>query len=538
MNIKQFKKRWLMSKIEPELFYMPAGKKEKEVKYVSISIRFIMSNKYDLGTKDFMPLTQEDISNYDYQNCSCGCVIKTSKEEIVYLRRSTYSYHYLRNIKCGKYSIKILLSNQAEIDNKWIDFEITEEDNNNTKIFVLSPQNNLFKTKSSLLSENKSDYLIFTSTSSDILEDNVNINNCEVYGNKKIEFYDKNNNLITTLDTTNSGFHCPLSFRGDVISPAYGGVGCNSLSLIVLMSERDVSKLSCSYDFNIEKRKSYNIYDDPLLASVQYTRYAAVYKTQYYNISEKLLPNTYSRNGYGILCSNNGSSRGLHLRESHNVTRVETYYSTLDLQISGKDNWDNEKEVYGKYMQVSKGYNQINGFFNSVFSWLKNYSTYYKNYQDKKTIDSGEHYFDGQWIVKSTTTFIPNTEKDEWTQSYDLKNFGVEDEALQYITKEEGRSYINGKEKLEVKCEIMYIASNLKFPFEFESLDIFNHASSLTNINASFYKDGNLFNAYDSCVYDKAPNNSVIKEMTRYELLGYTQISKDIEDYNNIPDIY
>lgn len=37
MTIKQFKKRWLHSKIEPELFYMPVEKKEKEELFLHIT---------------------------------------------------------------------------------------------------------------------------------------------------------------------------------------------------------------------------------------------------------------------------------------------------------------------------------------------------------------------------------------------------------------------------------------------------------------------------------------------------------------------
>lgn len=98
MTIKQFKKRWLMSKIEPELFYMPAKKKDENI-IGRLIIEFIPYDTFDIDTEEF--------SNTRKRNIPAMIVIKNVKDEVVYK-----SEYYLNRVDIllplGTYYVKVV----------------------------------------------------------------------------------------------------------------------------------------------------------------------------------------------------------------------------------------------------------------------------------------------------------------------------------------------------------------------------------------------------------------------------------------------
>ena len=220
--------------IEPELFYMPLKDE------INCHIYFVISQSYDLIKKEWLPLSSDkwikDISqiNLRYKSTSCEYVIKDSFGNIVQLNKAMTSYCNLYNIKSGKYYLKILKSKYADVNNEWIEFTLDEDDNNKVRYIELTPQNLFYKTKISLLQDKENMSFTDNIYSDSVYQGTESTIDSHAYGVKKIEYFDKNNQLIYSTNTQNSGFHNPIS----IIEILWGTSGISFVGYVLQNSVR------------------------------------------------------------------------------------------------------------------------------------------------------------------------------------------------------------------------------------------------------------------------------------------------------------
>lgn len=538
--------------VEPELAYMPWGKKE-EIK-INCSIYFIMSRSYDLEKKQWLSLSSnkfiKDITqiNFYYTSVQCEYVIKDSFGNVIQLNKKRMnSYCYLSNTNCGKYYLKVLKSNYAEINNEWIEFTLSKEDNNKSIYIELTPQNFLFKTEVILLQNVENyfftDYINRLEYMDDDIykgEDSTIIGHA--YGAKEIRFYDKNNQLIVSMNTKNSGFHCSLEIGDDDRN--------NSVAAFVAMPAQDAIKTSLSYKLYCKSKNDWYNNPDNFSVSVSFTKYAPT-KTANGYLHDKCLPTTLRWYGGGLGVYNNHNMLNTHSNatlEIYKNSKNRYIYSPLEVEecclkegdrifdYTDEGNYYALNALYSpdRYYDLDNIYSTYN-----LFNWLKNYNDRCDSYFNTKTIDN-IHYFDGLWIVKiiqEEAHFHDPSDHSVKEKYFKTRYyyFGTKEKAIAYA--EETVNLINSTKNDWItyagKYELEYIESELKFPFELEKLDIFKHKDTLQNIYPQFYINGEVTyidnNTKISDENDK--NNGIYLNYSAIHLFSYLQIADDYDLY-------
>ena len=524
------------------MVYMPL---KDEVK-IDCSISFVISQSYDLIKKEWMPLSSDnwikDISqiNLSYTSVSCEYVIKDSFGNVVQLNKALTSYCHLYNIKSGKYYLKILKSYSAEVNNEWIEFTLNEDDNKKNRYIELTPQNLFYKTKISLFQDKENMSFtnhIYNDSAYQGTESTIDIH---AYGVKKIEYFDKNDQLIYSTNTQNSGFH------KSVVIGEYGtGETVDAVAAFVAMPEQDVMKMSVSYKLYRKGRKSY--YHNQLSADVSFIKYAPNKRVKGY-LSDEIMPTALQWYGSTSRTQNNHSYINTYLCAPIVIpsSASSTYYDCSSLEVTkcigctGSKLIDYiEEDIEPLDMMPSSTtyyeLSRICSYYN-FYKFIRNYDNNLSIYKKSGTIDGNVHYFDGLWIVRLITKII-----------YIKDDIGREKITMDYYwnwSKEKAISYaeakvelINSKQsewyKYSGEYELKYIKSELKFPFELELLDIFKHRSTLGNHFPTYYNNGKIVPLTSTTQITDVndPNYNIYLTYEEKHMLSYLQISDDYDQY-------
>lgn len=528
--------------IEPELFYMPLKDE------INCDIYFVISQSYDLIKKEWIPLSFDkwikDISQIDisYKFAPCEYVIKDSFGNIVKLSKVNASGCYLYNIKSGKYYLKILKSNYAEVNNEWIEFTLDEDDNNKVRYIELTPQNLFYKTKVSLLQDKENMSFtdnVYSDTAHQGTESTIDIH---AYGVKKIEYFDKNNQLIYSTNTQNSGIHSPIAI-GEERS---GGGIIDSVAAFVAMPEEDVIKMPVSYKLYCKMYPS--DYHNQLFADVSFTKYAP-FKTVKGYLGEEVMPTRLEWNGGYPKTRSNGPSYISHsqiLIPSFSTDISYGYHRCSSLEVTkciGRTgntliDYIEEGTVPLDLMYSPSGYSNLGSTYSTYnfYDFIKNYDNNLRIYKEHGTIDGGIHYFDGLWIVRLITKEI-NIKNDIGREKIkiDYYYYWSKEKAISYA---EARvkdidSNTNEWYKYVGEYELIYIKSEFKFPFELELLDIFKHKSTLNCYYPTCYNNGEIVSSisYTTITDVNDPNYNIYLTYEGIQLLSYLQISDDYDEY-------
>ena len=542
LNVKQFKKRFIRGLVEPDLFKLPL---KDEIK-IDCSISFIISQSYDLIKKEWLPLSSDkwikDISqiNLRYTFAPCEYVIKDSFGNIVQLNKASTSNCYLYNIKSGKYYLKILKSYYAEVNNEWIEFTLDKDDNNKVRYIELTPQNLFYKTKVSLLQDKENMSFTDNIYSDSTYQGTESTIDNLAYGAKKIEYFDKNNQLIYSTNTQNSGFHNPISIREETGT----GGRIDAVAAFVAMSVQDVIKMSVSYKLYC-KRNGY--YHNQLSADVSFTKYASTKGVKGY-LSDEVMPTTLEWHGATPSTTNNDSYNNSYSHAQIVIPHPASsnYYNCSSLEVTkcigcvGSKSIDYIEEGTEPLdiMYSPLGYSDLNITYSTYnfYNLIKNYDNFLITYKESGTIDGGIHYFDGLWIVRLITKRIDIKD--------DIGREVIEIDYIPYWSKEKAISYaetkvkdINSKQdewyKYVGEYELIYIKSEFKFPFELELLDIFKHKSTLNSYSPTYYNNGDIVSSISATQITDVndPNYNIYLTYEGIQLLSYLQISDDYNQY-------
>lgn len=138
MNVKQFKRRWLNSKVEPELFYLPCGKRQKSADYIQLQFKELIYSNYYETLGEYPEYTDQILKLNKYQN---GLLCSINSEAIFYNVKYTPLFKVkinnglitIRNIPYGTYHIKIIKGVGYTLQ----EYTIVVNESNNRKCFVL-----------------------------------------------------------------------------------------------------------------------------------------------------------------------------------------------------------------------------------------------------------------------------------------------------------------------------------------------------------------------------------------------------------------
>lgn len=149
MNVKQFKRRWLNSKVEPELFYLPVKKEKEEEPVYSLRI-WCKTFAWRVDNK-IVTIQRNDIA------CYAMFVIIDKNRGTIY---RSYTYKYIHNVSLpeGEYKLRWIIvhplplrnsyvSNGAYVNNRWYDFRVT----NRGQFEILENEPNVITASGSLL---------------------------------------------------------------------------------------------------------------------------------------------------------------------------------------------------------------------------------------------------------------------------------------------------------------------------------------------------------------------------------------------------
>ena len=536
LNVKQFKKRFIRGLIEPDLFKLPL---KDEIK-IDCSIFFVISQSYDLIKKEWLPLSSDkwikDISqiNLRYTFAPCEYVIKDSFGNIVQLNKASTSNCHLYNIKSGKYYLKILKSYYAEVNNEWIEFTLDKDDNNKVRYIELTPQNLFYKTKVSLLQDKENMSFTDNIYSDSAYQGTESTIDKLAYGAKKIEYFDKNNQLIYSTNTQNSGFHNPV-----VIGEKHNtGAIVDTVAAFVAMPEQDVIKMPVSYKLYCKGHDTY--YHNQLSADVSFIKYAPNKRVKGY-LNDEVMPTTLQWHG---LTPSTQNMYGCATVTPYSTS--STYYNCSSLEVTkcigcvGSKSIDYIEEGTEPLdiMYSPLGYSDLNITYSTYnfYNLIKNYDNFLITYKESGTIDDGIHYFDGLWIVRLITKSIDIKD--------DIGREVIEIDYISYWSKEKAISYAETKVKdinsmqsewykYVGEYELIYIKSEFKFPFELELLDIFKHKSTLNSYSPTYYNNGDIVSSISATQITDVndPNYNIYLTYEGIQLLSYLQISDDYDQY-------
>ena len=542
LTIKQLKRRVVQGLVEPELFYMPL---KDEVK-IDCYISFVISQSYDLIKKEWLSLSSDkwidDISqiNLRYIFAPCEYVIKDSLGNIVQLNKVITRNCHLYNIKSGKYYLKILKSSYAEVNNEWIEFTLDEDDNNKVRYIELTPQNLFYKTKVSLLQDKENMSFTDNIYSDSVYQGTESTIDSHAYGVKKIEYFDKNNQLIYSTNTQNSGFHNPISIREE---RANGGK-VDVVAAFVAMPVQDVIKMPVSYKLYCKGHDTY--YHNQLSADVSFTKYAPTKTVKGYR-SNAVMPTTLVWNGFTPSTQNmdNYNNSYSYAQIVIPSSASSTYYNCSSLEVTKCIGCAGSKLI--DYIEKGTapldimysplGYSDLNSTYSTYnfYSFIKNYDNNLSAYEESGTIDGGIHYFDGLWIVRLVT---------KRTDKENIDREVIEIQYTPYWSKERAtsdaetrvediNSIQNEWYKYVGEYELIYIKSEFKFPFELESLDIFKHKSTLNRYSPNYYNNGEIVSSISATQITDVndPNYNIYLTYEGIQLLSYLQISDDYDQY-------
>ena len=199
LTIKQLKRRVVQGLVEPELFYMPWGK--KIIKRIYLNFQELHYINYDKMLNDY-PEYSDDILKYD----KYGCLMTTSltQTEFIFLdsnRNPIFKTNgngdinvsinnaiWIDNIPCGKYYIKIIKSKGYLLD----EFEIIVDESSNEKIYNMVLQRSMLKIEKGVENtEPNSDYKFIDSDPNSKYDIN-----CESSGRLFYKIYDPNGKYL------------------------------------------------------------------------------------------------------------------------------------------------------------------------------------------------------------------------------------------------------------------------------------------------------------------------------------------------------
>ena len=107
MNVKQFKRRWLQSKIEPELFYLPISKKILTEIEVFIGIRHYC--EFDLSTIKWTNANQVMYSHIVVKNEEGNIVFNSTFASVLFDLFINESFKYSHHVYLTHSSISLYL---------------------------------------------------------------------------------------------------------------------------------------------------------------------------------------------------------------------------------------------------------------------------------------------------------------------------------------------------------------------------------------------------------------------------------------------
>lgn len=143
MNTKEFRRRWVRSKIEPELFYMPIGKKEKEEFIFEVSGVNAINMYYYTGM-GYTPSTPYEYvynplpkdknlinhfswnkNNYGINNINYGMIERPTTENGEEITKEKFPEYFtdfpIHDIEHGKYSENMILPKDPKVTIDWGD---------------------------------------------------------------------------------------------------------------------------------------------------------------------------------------------------------------------------------------------------------------------------------------------------------------------------------------------------------------------------------------------------------------------------------
>lgn len=500
MNVKQFKRRLVNGLVEPELFYMPVGK--KDIPKGNLTIRLFTYTTYNLDTKQY---EKNKVAT------TGKIVVMDSMNNIIYNSKSDVrdsSFFYLYDISYGTYKIKIIKSNTGLVDNTWHTVIV----NKKTQICDITlPWVDIYKVDTYLKNENIPTYIYNEPNGS-------RINNVEAKGVLYDDYYEGDNLILTRR-----------------IINAYGGLDTEYISsdyyrknttstVLFLYPITQYSTYNMNYEI-IAVHNSSSPVKNVSLANIQASLFPSLtIENEMSHELQTVVPtkvltindNSYKYSGKRIY--SNPSEYIFNLSEDSNETQINiatrfkyscSYYSVPNANQEAKfENGigcigiskpisinESFLRVYNEYCTLIEKYLQNDGFIDNYFVII---------ITGKQKEDS-INYYAGHNLIKTIFTV------------YDYNRF---------ISEVEEGKYDN---YTDLKTEIL---NYRKFPLEIGNTKLYNNCKkrncTYNTIKRDVIIDGRKYEHTEKVVIQ---NNVFPPSYTTYEFIVYPTYSDDYDQY-------
>lgn len=137
LTIKQLKRRVVQGLAEPELFYMPFGKKEKTCEYIYLSFRELQYSNYDEMLSEYPEYMNDILKLNKYKNVisydGSEAILYTNDYKPICKLFISSTNIILKNIPYGTYRIRIIKGRGCTLQ----EYIIVVDENSNKKTFTL-----------------------------------------------------------------------------------------------------------------------------------------------------------------------------------------------------------------------------------------------------------------------------------------------------------------------------------------------------------------------------------------------------------------
>lgn len=499
MNRKELIKRWTAGYIQPELFYYPF-KTNEEIKYGELHIRFIRSSRYDIDTKEFLPIDTNDYNTY-FLTAVCA-IIKDSNNNIVYSSKNHPSADsHIYNIPYGKYYIKIIKSNEVIIDNLWHEIILNSStDGVRYTYFTTDTQNyGLYKTEEDWTNEQNT--VVFECDE----QYGTKFNYVNAYGVPKINYY-FNDDLIYTADYKNSGnYDMGLTFESFNSGNAYLA-HCKVLQSVSMINKIEV-------DYDLYGLHGYND-ENYLLVHVHYEEYPTAALVKRSSSARGVIPTGVIKENYNFRFRYRDAYSEITYSQSLGIGYASRIVYRIDYYHDGVYENTQTGEIYG--LQSQYKLSRINNPFSSI---LVGFDDMWIDYNKPIEIDTvlNPPLYDGRYVTRYTyADYSIENDSDEFivykSSCEDNYSLAQAEKCLEDIQ----NPYSPYTRREITHTDNTYMSSNYTFPYAVTSLDIFNHRQELMSISSYWYENGNEY---------------ILSNYETFQLFGYPQYSDDYNQY-------
>ena len=246
LTIKQLKRRVVQGLIEPELFYMPWGKKETpETRYGNLVVNLQTYSTYDIDNNV--------IVDNVYTTTKGAIVIKNNQNKIVYNSKNMKDTNrFIVRLLYGEYQIKVIRALDDKIDNIW--YSVTIDKYSITKNIILS----WFPVNRSVIYYKDDEELPYYFTgnyaSSNVSFSNINLKGvcyCKVYENDNMIIDEPiSTQVMRRMDKiSTSTNHVYPPYGSDLIVNSYEPTSSLNISYYIKALNPSAETKSCSISY-------------------------------------------------------------------------------------------------------------------------------------------------------------------------------------------------------------------------------------------------------------------------------------------------